>query len=327
MNHKVKTLLLAFLLPTFAWGSEVDNFTLRGKLPDSRIWLNRKMNAALDEAARQTRSCNMFALQKNLYRNLGGFFVAKIETWSKRNPYASHLPIKNSIYADSAGERGDRGWRHFAKFKTYYSKGQFGFDELVIGDDKLGHFLQMGYSMYFAVRWKQDPNFPDIRTRFQRFAEEQVGDYNYIRKSRAKTPVDLILDFSMFQENHEFGMIATMVRSYADIAANYEGYHFWSSLTEGKNPYLRCSGGHWKRVRSFDWSDYINPAWDEAINCSDYDPVIQTKIQRQIAKRGYGQCPINTESCLQLVEHYGSKVSPKILHPKCYAMGVPETHD
>ncbi|WP_413288860.1 hypothetical protein [Bdellovibrio sp. HCB337] len=298
--------------------SEVDNFTLRGKLPDSRVWLNKRMNIALDKAAFRTRSCDMFALQKNLYRDLGGFFVARIETWSKKNPYAAHLPIKKSVYSDAIHERGDRGWRHFAKFKTYYSPGQFAFNDLLIGDDKLGHFLQMGYSMYFAVRWKKDPNFPDIRNRFQRTAEDLVGDYDFIRQSKATNPIDLMLDFSMFQENNEFGMIATMVRSYADITANYEGYYFWASLTEGENPYLRCSEGGWKRVRTFDWSAYINPGWDEAINCSDYDPAIHNKVQRQIAKRGYGQCPISATACEQLTKYYGQKVARKLLHPKCY---------
>lgn len=301
--------------------SEVDNFTLRGKLPDSRIWLNRRMNAALDTAAAETRSCNMFALQKNLYRDLGGFFVAKIETWSKHNPHAAFLPINKSIYADSANQRGNHGWRNLAMFRNYYSKGQFAFSGLLIGDDKLGHFLQMGYSMYFAVRWKENPQFPDIRTHFQRMAENHVGNYDYIRKSLAKTPDDLVLGFSMFQENTEFGMIATMVRSYADIAANYDGYYFWLSLTEGESPYFRCAAGRWQRVRAFEWNEYITTAWDEAINCSDYDRPLRRKVRRQIEARGHGQCPISAQACAQAIAHYGDKAARGLLHPKCLAAG------
>lgn len=316
---------MKYLLPLFsilvasssAFASETDAFTLRGKLSDARQWLNAKMNASLDQAAANTESCNPIELQKVLYKDLGGLFVANIETWSEESPLASHLPIEKSIYVDVADQKGNHSWRKMTKFGAYYSPGQYNVNGNMIGEDKLGHFFQLGYSMFHAVQYKRDSKYPDVRTLIQRAAERFVGDTKYVRKARAKNDELLVLDFSRFQESTEWGLTATLVRSYADMSANYSGYFFWTELTDGENPYYSCQSGRWQRAREFDWGQYVTPAWDEAINCSDYDQSIASRVNAQIKKRGLGQCPISAEACGNLVDYYGPVASKKILHPRC----------
>lgn len=308
-------LLLSGLLAAPALASETDPYTLRDKLADSTQWLNQRTNAALDASAAKVTSCDAYALQKQLFKEWGGVFVAKIESWSKDNPQARFLPIEQSIYAPVAGVKGKRGWRKLTKFNLYYSPGVFRVGDTIVGDDKLGHFLQLGYSMYYAAEKKRDDKFRDIRSLSQKAAEFMVDDYKFIRQSTMQGD-ELVLAFANFQESTEWGMSATMVKSYADMASNYGGYLFWSRLTTGEHPYFTCQDNHWKRVAEFDWKDYVNPAWDEAINCNEYDPRIKPSIEAQIRHRGLGSCPIRPDECSALVHTLGKKAET-LLHPKC----------
>ena len=66
--------------------------------------------------------------------------------------------------------------------------------------------------------------------------------------------------------------------SYADLVANLNGLRFWNSILARKpdpiqktvtvRPYIGCTNGKWKRLREFHWTDYVDPAWDEAVNCN-----------------------------------------------------------
>lgn len=301
--------------------SETDNFSLRGyNYPDSTMWLNSKMNSSLDEVANKTKSCNPFELQKNLFQSLGGVFIATIEKWSEENPNAEFLPFENSIYSDIGETPGTHGLRKLVKFKSYYVPGQFRVGDVIAGDDKLGHFLQLGYGMYYAVHAKKNKNFPDIRTPMQRLAEVAADDYKFIRNTDKVSPEDIVGAFAQFQEDGEWGMGATLVKSYGDMAADYAGFLFWSDLTDGKNPYFKCEDNHFSRTRNFKWEEYINTGWDESINCSEFHPSIKNQVLAQIQKRNFGQCPIRPKSCAQLLKTFGP-IAKSILHPKCIEAG------
>lgn len=302
-----------------AMASETDPYTLRGQLPDSTNWLNDRMNSALEQSASKVRSCDAFALQKQIFKDWGGVFYAKIEDWSKENPYARFLPIEDSIYGAVAKKRGRNGWRKLTKFQMYYSPGIVRIGDVVVGDDKLGHFLQVGYAMYYAVNKKNDPRFRDIRSLSQKAAEFAVDDYKFIRESRLQGE-SLVMAFADFQENTQWGMEATMVKSYTDIASNYGGYLFWSRLTDGDKPYFTCDRDHWVRVVDFDWRDYVTPAWDEAINCNDYASEIEDQVAQQILLRGKGRCPVAPNVCADMIVSLGIK-SKHMLHPSCLSAG------
>lgn len=313
-NLRIALILLGSMaIP--ALGSETDPYTLRDNLKDSSQWLNQHTNAALDASAAKVTSCDAYALQRQLFKEWGGVFYAKIEGWSKENPDARFLPIEQSIYAPVAALRGKHGWRKLTKFGMYYSPGVFRIGDSVIGDDKLGHFFQLGYSMYYAAQKKRNNQFRDIRTLSQKAAEYMVDDYKFIRQSNLQND-ELVLAFADFQESTQWGMQATGVKSYADMASNYGGYLFWSRLTEGDHPYFACQNNHWKRVADFDWKVYVNPAWDEAVNCNQYDPRIKSALDIQIQKRGLGSCPIRPDACVDLAHTLG-KTANVLLHPDC----------
>ncbi len=319
----VKNILVVVLVliatASNAMASETDPYTLRGQLPDSTKWLNLRMNNALDQSAGKVRSCDAYALQKQIFKEWGGVFYAKIENWSKENPYARFLPIDESIYGAVAKQRGREGWRKLTKFHMYYSPGIVQIGDVVVGDDKLGHFLQVGYSMFYAVNKKKDPRFRDIRSLSQKAAEFAVDDYKFIRESRLQGE-PLVMAFADFQENTQWGMGATMVKSYTDIASNYGGYLFWSRLTDGEKPYFSCEKGQWVRTVDFNWQEYVTPAWDEAINCNDYDTEIEQQVGQQIVLRGKGRCPIAPNVCADLIVSLGDKAG-HMLHPLCLSAG------
>ena len=93
-----------------------------------------------------------------------------------------------------------------------------------------------------------------------------------------------------------YGMETTGVRSFGDLAANFGGMGFYRDLLYGPNPFLRCIGGRYSRVRAFDWADYVNSAWDEAINCSEFGPGLRSTVTRNLATRGV-TCPVAVTEC------------------------------
>lgn len=317
MKNTITSLVVLSFINLNLMASEPDNFTVRNEpMSDSLGWLNDKMNSALDDVAAKTNSCDRFELQAKLYKDLGGVFIANIEKWSKEDPYAIQFPIEKSIYSTVKDEKGDHSFRRLTKFGAYYTQGLLRVNNINIGDDKLGHFFQLGYSMYYSVEWKKDHKFKDIRDYKQKAAAAIALDNKFIKKNDFTETDDIVGAFAQFQEDGEWGMKADYVKSYGDMAANYEGYLFWKSLTEGSNPYFKCDGNRFAKVRNFDWNEYINPGWDEAINCSEFHPKIKDRVNAEIAKRNIGACPVAPDSCADAYKKMGA-ISKYILHPRC----------
>ncbi len=314
---KALFLIIWIFSSTALFSSETDNFTPHFiNIENSTVWLNVKMNNELEKIGNETTSCNVYSLQKKLFNSLGGVFIAKIENWSSENPNTYFLPIENSIYSNISGAKGLKGVRKIFNFKTYYTQGIMKVNDSIIGEDKLGHFLQVGYSMYYAVKMKQNPHYKDIRKTSEKLAEVLAKDYKYLRHLDSVDPLEIISQFSHFQENNEWGLKATLVKSYADIAANYYGYLFWNELVDGKTPYFTCVDNHFIKTRQFDFNEYINPSWDESINCSEF----HRKIQNEMSNTEVKNCPIRPETCTELVKTIGP-MAKNILHPKCLSLG------
>jgi len=128
-------------------------------------------------------------------------------------------------------------------------------NNVLIGSDKLGHFLSQGRKFY--RRW--------VRMGDEAKAAEQ----------------------SAYTERALFGQMTTGSYSNADLVANYEGYLFYRSLFEsdvvnGKPAILAWMDGRWIMQRPFDWSDHVNDYWDEALNVPHYDawlyPHMKTRL-------------------------------------------------
>lgn len=124
---------------------------------------------------------------------------------------------------------------------------------LNIGADKFGHFFTQGLAGFRRWRWFG-------------YSSERVVRWAY------------------GTEQQWFGWITTGVLSYADVYADYLGMLWWANLVEkriaaGPEPYFACDGhGRWTRVREFHWSEYVDAAWDEGINCNEYTRAVRSVV-------------------------------------------------
>jgi hypothetical protein len=313
----MKKLLVIFMIFSQSLSaSETDNFIDSSALKDSTIWLNQQMNQAIYDSAQNVKNCNKYEVHKNLYKMYGGLFVPKIELLADKNPRKNAMKIEDSIYADVKDVSGEDGLRRLTKFKLYYFPNTAKVNGVVFGGDKLSHFFQTGYSMYFGMKKKSTDKVVDVRTRFHQIAEYVAKNTDYIKNFEYVNSDDFVGKFSNYQEDGQWGMKGTLVKSYADNSANYAGYIFWSNLTEGENPYLVCKNNQFVKVRTFDWRTYVDQSWNESINCSEFHPKIKDKVLAKIDERGMGQCPVLPEECSKLTEKYG-ELSQYLLHPSC----------
>lgn len=166
----------------------------------------------------------------------------------------------------------------------------------IMGVDKLSHFMTEGY------------------------------DY-YKTEKRGET-LNQILNIGTEEEEDAYGFRATGIKSYADMTANYFGYQFWKNMIDGPNPYIKCENGKWIQNRKFDWNDYVNPMFDEAINCSKYkndgmQAIVDNNVevlQREHSQEQLG-CPVDLKACSELNKWVPDLyVRSQIVHPRCIAV-------
>jgi len=283
--------------------SETDSFTERNQpIPDVAEVLNRHTNELLDAAIADANappiqllgleryleptSCNVARLYSEINQRMGGPLVGTLETFANTSGSLSQrrLSRRESIYhafrifeAPSLG--GDEG-----RLAAVVNLGGS-----LVGADKLGHFFSQGYS-YFEKAYLQGKG------------------------------LNAALDYGEWSERTYYGALLTGVYSYADLAANLNGMRFWINLLkehpdplgdDGRLPYVSCFQGHWIKNRDFDWRDYVDPAWDEAINCSRFrNETLMEKVDEAIGvlEQRYHErlsCPISRASAFGLRVKYG----------------------
>ncbi|HMB56758.1 MAG TPA: hypothetical protein VKM35_06075 [Arenimonas sp.] len=232
---------------------ETDPYTHRlAPLVDAAPALDREVNAALREVliehGSEPREERIVAA---VFHRLGGYYwVDHIERWAMDSPEVQKLPTPrwHSIYRDVP--------LHDSRISGLFGIGpSFLLDGNLIGTDKLGHFFSQGRK--FWRRWR-------------RLHDE----------GRAAA-------HSAFTERAIFGAPMTGVYSNADLVANYEGYRFYRSLFEddvvpGKLALLRWQDGHWIQQRQFEWNDFVNAYWDEALNPNAYDGLLAPAMRRRL---------------------------------------------
>lgn len=117
---------------------------------------------------------------------------------------------------------------------------------LLVGLDKLGHFLGQGW--FYARAYEA------LRSADPRATEEEL-----LGRVRAYGH-ELELGYQ--------GLTGTGVYSYADLAANWQGFQFYRALWAGPRPFIIASHGGYRVARTFHILDYATDAWDEATNPS-----------------------------------------------------------
>jgi hypothetical protein len=267
------------------WATEVDNFTDRGVLKrDSLPALDAKVNGYLDWAVREANkqsphSCEREVLRQEFVRWVGPDPVSVLEAWATLSDDVQKIPtsLKDSIYRDA-------NFKESPMMMIVGIGRSFLLDGHIVGTDKLGHFFMQGLHYYKTI--KEDGK-----------------------------PVDWVLR-NEHGEDTIFGFWMTGVKSYGDMAANYDGLRFWNDFNEGPNPYVRCDRGHWVKARVFTWHDYVSDSWDEAINCSDYVPTLGPKVGARLAALGLS-CPVDPQRCAGLAAREGAEY---YVNPKCFAL-------
>lgn len=258
--------LLGLLLPAMllapcgpAHGYETDPYQHRAVVTaDARATLNREVNRTLRDLVAQWRGpATQARMVDAIYRRIGGrHWVDKLERWAMRSADVEKLPTprRDSVYSNQP-------------FWAVRVAGLFGIgpsfrvDGVLIGSDKLGHFLSQGRK--FWRRW-------------QRSHDEAAAARR-----------------SAYTERAIFGAATTGVYSNADLVANYEGHRFYRSLFEddivpGKKAILVRAGAGWRLQREFDFADHVNAWWDEALYPNAYDrllaPVMRRRLQQLCAE-------------------------------------------
>lgn len=246
--------LLRALDPAAVAAYETDQHSHRTvPIADCTAALNARVGEVLTRlAARWSLGVDRARFAQAVYWRLGGIhWVDRIERWAMRSPRVEKLPTPRlrSIY---------HGLPFPATRVTFF----FGVgktikvDGVLIGSDKLGHFMSQGLKFY--RRWRRHGS------------EARAAEH------------------SRFTEAAIFGQPFTGVFSNADLVANYEGYRFYRSLFEddvvaGKKAIIRFRGRGAVVQRPFDWADHVNPFWDEVKNPNHYDRWLAAPLRARLA--------------------------------------------
>ncbi|MBO9667284.1 MAG: hypothetical protein J7501_10785 [Bdellovibrio sp.] len=163
-----------------------------------------------------------------------------------------------------------------------------------VGADKLGHFFDQGFD-YFQKEYSIQNN---------KLIAQEDGQ----KKA---------LEYGTSTEEGMFGLKGTGVKSYGDLAANYDGSRFWYNLTSGESPLVICKNGKMEVSHSFDVKDYVTEAWDEGTNCSEYKTQEMKEHVAQNLKNLKLSCPVEVAKCQAIEKHYSAEVLNSIVSPEC----------
>lgn len=252
-NKHLLILLLTLSVPASAGAYETDQFNNRlQQIEDSTPVMNRQVTLAIVETITSWEGPrDDMKVVNGVYRKIGGLhWVDKLERYAMDSNEVERLdtPPRDSIYS------GHPIWA--TRVAALFGVGAtLKINHVLVGTDKLGHFLSQGRKFYRRMLKMHDEG---------RAAEQ-----------------------SAFTERALFGQKTTGSYSNADLVANYEGYLFYRSLFEdniipGKPAILAWDNDHWIMQRPFDWSDHVNDYWDEALNINHYDQVLYPHMKARL---------------------------------------------
>jgi hypothetical protein len=245
--------LIAAVLSPAAVAYETDQFSGRlNDIADSTAALDERVNRSIAQAvADWSGPRDEKLVVDNIYYDIGGVhWVDRIERWAMSSGEVEHLQTSRfrSIY------RGHPIWA--TRVAGLFGTGPtIKLNGVLIGSDKLGHFLSQGRKFWLRYRQSGD--------------EAQAAEH------------------SAYTERALFGQMTTGVYSNADLVANYEGYRFYRSLFEddivpGKPAVLAWEGDRWVVQRAFTWADFVNEYWDEALNVNHFDGLLYPHMKERL---------------------------------------------
>jgi hypothetical protein len=254
MSNRVLSLLLLFLfVPSIGGAYESDQFNNRRQaIDDSTAVMNREVTLAIASTIMGLSGPrDEMKVVNGIYHKIGGkHWVDKLERFAMNSSEVGRLetPPHESIYSGHP--------IYATRVAGFFGVGStLKINHVLIGSDKLGHFLSQGRKFY--RRWVK-------------------------KRDEAEAALH-----SAYTERALFGQMTTGSYSNADLVANYEGYLFYRSLFEddivaGKPAILGWENDHWIMQRPFDWADHVNDYWDEALNINHYDVMLYSHMKTRL---------------------------------------------
>lgn len=227
-------------------GNMHENDAFNPDAPPAKAGSLREMFKGIDPSD-EMKACSPELLRNALRGQLAGAWTDNLETWATNASLPKcDIPVSESVYSV------------FSITESPVAKSA-GINPVIsirghrVGVDKLSHFMTEGFNEWSAAK---------------------------------NGGIEAALELGKSQEEGGYGLKATGVKSYADMAANYKGYAFWTAVLDGDDPYFECKEGRWAQRRPFDWADYADASLDESVNCNDYStPEMEKKLDDETAKR------------------------------------------
>lgn len=267
--------LLLLTLPGLAW--ETDQRTDRAQpLAPADDLLDARMDLLLDQAVEATNrrtgcqgddQTQRQALAQALYRRAGtqawigtrglllAFSYCHYTAWVETDPA---VPLRYHFPREG----------QYARVKVWEGvflsigggAGTVSLGGVLVGTDKLHHFLDEGYIYARRSDWGADW---EPAQRWGRWAESSF-----------------------------FGMWSSSAYSFADLRADLDGGHFYVSLLQPGSVVQRGADGCLERVEPFHWADWVRPEYDEFVNPSQYTRGARRGLDRRLLPQQEATCAL-----------------------------------
>ncbi|MFT4624969.1 MAG: hypothetical protein ACI8PZ_003635 [Myxococcota bacterium] len=238
---------------------EVDPWSGRDQpLAPADMLADAKLNAALDAAAnRVSRRC-------------------------PRDPVRMQDALARAVFHET-GRRSrpeDLPWRRSFGHGVYSGWLEVGPVDRVDGGTGIGVFTGLGLLESPVLAWAGTAS--TVMLGGERVGTDKVDHflaigYRYWRWSRHGGELERAVRRGTTTERLFFGRLTSNAFSYADLAANLDGYRFYASLAAAS--FAPDPDGCVMRADDFQWSGHVDPSWDELANPTAYGP----RVARQIA--------------------------------------------
>lgn len=285
-------------------GSEVDSFNGRyGQIQETLPQINIKANQLLAKGVRlandKALGCDEDALYKVLRKRFRNKYTDEFSKWITSTDELDRIitPIRKSIYRDWKWYQAPvpGGW---ARWVSDPSASMLLVNGVFIGDDKFEHFFGSGFA-YFKKSYLKGKG---LRSALKHGHRAETG---------------------------YMGAVTTGIMSYGDLTANFNGMRFWNHILQkrpdimGQNigPYVLCKNSKWEvaKVAPIDLGNYIDDAFDEAINCSAFNgKKLVAKVKARLRELHWDtgnkySCPMEVSKLRGVWKKYG-KLAPYLIN-------------
>ena len=248
MNIIKALILLAFSYAAF--GLETDNFLGELNPPkDSTQIINEFVNSSIDnyllKKASSLKSIGCTDVREKVLKSFRGWVVHAIEQYIDEQVSDEYLFPKRDHTNGDYFKRSIYYNRKMDLLKLKHLSRNINVNGIVIGSDKLSHFISTGIRYYYFYQNKVEDGY----------SEQEA--------------LERAVNYGVFTEKSVLGKLTSKVFSHADLEANYQGFLLNKEFCDEVSPFINFDGT-WKRVRDFDIRNYVNPYWSEVFNPSYY---------------------------------------------------------